>query len=311
MDRRSSVKSLLLALAGLGVFACGDGHRRRLPVPDTADGQDIDRVPGLDVWNGEGIAHIAISAELGGSILTMGDCFAMGHAGATVFGCALADESKGEVAWFLVENQAREQRFASRSDLNEELRRRGPGVPVLLPLVARWPTWSSLARDWMVDDRLLSVTTLSADPPSQGLTGGYRCFDVLSTFLVIASPPFVPKGSQGSRPDSARIENWLGDVVQIGWDDRFIVAEECFYVRVPDAWPLPDLAISPAFLIIDTNSGKTSRGLDVASFRALRADLGVPESVVLRDVAEVWPEWSAWHRDWRGKAEYSRALGVR
>jgi hypothetical protein len=222
---------------------------------------------------------------------------------------------KETVAWYLVDlRDPKGPRVAYQGDSRPsyDAERSKLGVPPELvprPLLQYWPNWRGSPRPDTRDGahaELDPVTGAGSTTRALPVGGGYFVQDSLRTFLVLSKDPPDPKMS----PTPVHLSRQTADVFRIGWDDRFIVADVCFLVSDGCSEPTVDRQMPVGTVVVDTKTGKSMWEVNTRSAAEIRKRFGVPDSLGLRDVLDVWPDWREIRRPWRKDPETLKHLGL-
>ena len=123
--------------------------------------------------------------------------------------------------------------------------------------------------------------TMERDPTE--LTGGYSLGRIFLGGLKLYGPPIVYVVEGQEHFDYPIIADQA--VVKIGWDEDFILAE-----RHPLGNTLGDKPDSshPGWYIVVVSTGEVQSRYSYDAFLSLREELGVPDSIEMRDAREVY-----------------------
>jgi hypothetical protein len=115
------------------------------------------------------------------------------------------------------------------------------------------------------------------------VVGGYSVGRVPLGGLELFEPPYDPQDSEGlSYPIVVQPA-----LVRVGWDEEFILAERHPLPRYTTMGDQPDSS-HPEWYIVVLLTGEVHTSYSYDRFLDLRADLGVPDSIEMRDARKVY-----------------------
>jgi hypothetical protein len=239
------------------------------------------------------------------------DSFAVG----TRYRMAPPPDGRSHVSWYVIDLRSAvlpRLAFDGEDRAAYEAARTTLGVRADLvprPILWHWPNWEGSPRPWGRDDRapeLDPATGVASTVRALPVGTGYFVQDCLRTFLWLSRDPPNPARSRTPVEFARR----TSDVFRIGWDERFIVADVCFLVGDGASEPTVDRTMPVGSVVIDTKTGRCSPEMNRRSIAKSRSDFGVPDTLTLRDVVDVWPDWPEIRRPWRRDPATMKYLGL-